>query len=72
MVRNDWINIDINEKLKSIYKVCFCAVADNNITRFQYHILNKILGTNKYLKQLKIRTNSENLEHLFCECSEAN
>ena len=56
-IHNEDLNLDINERWKQIYKVCFYSVLDNNIIWFQYRILNKILGTRDYLKKIRINTN---------------
>ena len=78
-VQKENLDITIKERWKSIYKICFYSVRDNNVTWFQYRILNGILGTKSYLKKLKIKTDSacslcgmydENLEHLFYKCRE--
>ena len=80
IVQRENLDITIEERWKSIYKICFYSVRDNNVTWFQYRILNGILGTKSYLKKLKIKTDSacslcgmydENMEHLFYKCSEA-
>ena len=79
IVQNKNLDIEIKERWKQIYKICFYSVCDNNVIWFQYRILNGILGTKDYLKKLKIDMNNacsfcgmydENLEHLFCKCRE--
>ena len=79
IVQNENLDIQIKERWKQIYKICFYSVCDNKVIWFQYRILNGILGTKDYLKKLKIDMNNacsfcgmydENLEHLFCKCRE--
>ena len=79
IVQNENLDIQIKERWKQIYKICFYSVCDNSVIWFQYRILNDILGSKDYLKKLKIDMNNacsfcgryaENLEHLFCKCRE--
>ena len=53
IVQKENLYITIEERWKLIYKICFYSVRDNNITWFQYRILNGILGTKSYLKKTK-------------------
>ena len=63
---------------KSIYQNCLKTVEDNDLVLFQYRLLNRILGTNKYLVKIKQKVNAncnfckketENITHLFIECN---
>ena len=58
IVQNENLDIQIKERWKQIYKICFYSVCDNNVIWFQYRILNGILGTKDYLKKLKIDMNN--------------
>ena len=53
IVQKENLSITIKERFKLIYKICFYSVRDNNVTWFQYHMLNAILGTKSYLKKTK-------------------
>ena len=79
IVSHEDVNLTVAEKWKTIYKICFNSVIDNNSIWFQYRIINKILGTKEYLTKLKIKTDStcsfcaqygEDIEHLFFKCQE--
>ena len=53
------LKIRITEKeWKSIYRNCFKTVEDNDLVWFQYRLLNRILGTNKYLVKIKQKVNA--------------
>ena len=78
LVQNEGLDKPLKEKWKTIYQICFYSILDNNLIRFQYRILNQILGTKSYLKKIKISSDDicsfcsvsgENIEHLFYECT---
>ena len=66
-----------NVEWKSIFRICFKTVEDNELIWFQYRLINRILGTNDYLTKIKIKNNPncvfcnkdpETISHLFTEC----
>ena len=72
------LELTLNEQIwRIIFKICFKSVCDNTIVWFQYKIIHRILGTNKYLNLIsksessscRLCNNSEeSLIHLFVEC----
>ena len=60
-----------------VYNICFNTIKDNTYIWFQFRIIQRILGTNHFLKKIKITNNdlcqicgeqAETLVHLFSEC----
>ena len=65
------------EVWRIIFKACFKTIENNNYIWFQYRVIFRILGTQKYLFTTKIadfptcrlcNNEVEDLKHLFIEC----
>ena len=70
-----------NDFWKQVYKICFCAINDNEYIWFQYRILYRILGVNELLVKMENAENDtcrlchchvESPTHLFSECTVTN
>ena len=70
-----------NDFWKQVYKICFCAINDNEYIWFQYRVLYRILGVNELLVKMENAENDtcrlchchvESLTHLFSECTVTN
>ena len=66
---------------KSVYKICFYAIPDDDYIRFQYRVLHWILGVTELLVKMKISEcnrcrlcdqSAESIIHLFSECTISN
>ena len=71
------LNID-NSTGKSVFKQICYNIQDNSLIRFQYRLINRILGTKDLLCKMSLEESNmcricqyetESLVHLFVHCS---
>ena len=50
LLLTQYCEMELVDKFKLIYRICFKTIENSELIWFQYRILYKILGTNGYLK----------------------
>ena len=80
-LRNKWnnvLNTTINgDERNKIFRNCFKTICRNDLIWFQFHIIQRILGTTAHLQKINInncafcafcQSSAETIYHLFAAC----